>query len=60
MGVDDIPIGAVVTPALTTITADWEGYAQALAQAVRALLEGRALPAPLPTPTHRLVRRDST
>jgi DNA-binding LacI/PurR family transcriptional regulator len=59
MGLDDMPLGRVFTPALTTITADFEDFARAVAQAVRALADGVADVAPLPVPRHSVVPRES-
>lgn len=58
MGLDDEPLGRVVTPALTTIAGDFSGFADAVADAVEAVLESRSAAA-LPVPPTRLVRRDS-
>jgi DNA-binding LacI/PurR family transcriptional regulator len=59
MGLDDMPLGRVFTPALTTITAHFEEFAHAVAQAVRALADGDPDVAPLPIPGHSVVRRES-
>lgn len=59
MGVDDIPLGAVVSPPLTTITADFDEYAGAIALAVDQAVLGAGDVLPLPTPQHRLVVRSS-
>lgn len=58
MGADDEPLAAVVTPALTTIAGDFTAYADAVADAVEAVLEGRQAEA-LPVPGRRLVVRAS-
>jgi DNA-binding LacI/PurR family transcriptional regulator len=59
MGLDDIPLGSTFTPALTTITADFTVFADAVAQAVRARADGSADTPSLPGPTHSVVIRES-
>ena len=58
IGVDDEPLGRVVTPALTTIAGDFGPFAEAVAEGVTAVLAGRPAPA-LPVPGHTLLVRDS-
>ena len=41
IGVDAIPLGAALTPTLTTVQVDYEGFARWLADGVDAVLEGR-------------------
>jgi len=58
MGSDNEPLGAVVTPALTTIAGDFAVFAAAVADGVEAVLAGRPA-SPLPVPGHHLVVRAS-
>lgn len=58
MGVDDEPLGRVVTPALTTISGDFGAFAEAVAEGVEAVLAGRPA-TDLPVPEHTLVVRAS-
>ena len=59
MGVDDIPLGRVTTPTITTLGLDLDAYAQALAAAVQSTLEGQRQPEPVPVPAHYLIERES-
>ncbi|HEX3705928.1 MAG TPA: LacI family DNA-binding transcriptional regulator [Mycobacteriales bacterium] len=61
MGVDDMPLASVVTPAITTIAAEFDEFSVALADSVADTLRDGNNHAvrPLPTPGHRLVIRDS-
>ena len=59
IGADDEPLARVVTPALTTISGDFELFSAAVADAVEAVLAGRPA-APLPVPSLRLLERAST
>lgn len=61
MGVDDVPLAAVVSPPLTTIAADFDDYAGAIARVVETVVAGdpTADVPPLPVPQHRLVVRAS-
>lgn len=59
MGIDDIPLGRAITPALTTLAGDFDAFAAALARVVDAVLKGERNVEPLPVPTHRLIQRDS-
>jgi DNA-binding LacI/PurR family transcriptional regulator len=59
MGLDDIPIGRVFTPALTTITPEFGDFADALAQAVKALADGKQDSPALPVPGHSVIARES-
>lgn len=59
MGVDDIPLASVVTPGLTTIGADFDAYADSLAQTIAESVLGKGGPLTLPTPEHHLVIRGS-
>jgi DNA-binding LacI/PurR family transcriptional regulator len=59
IGVDDVPAAAYVTPALTTVAAEFDALAAALADAVGGLLSGRGRPVEIPVPGHRLVIRES-
>jgi len=59
IGVDDIPMGRVTTPTITTLGLDFEEYAQAMAVAVQSTLEGGRQPEPLPVPRHYLIERES-
>ncbi len=58
MGADDEPLAAHVTPALTTVAGDFTDFADAVADAVEAVLAGRAV-GPLPVPKLAVVARDS-
>ncbi len=58
VGADDEPLAAGVTPALTTVAGDFDAFAEAVAEAVTAVLDGGTAP-PLPVPEVRLVRRAS-
>jgi DNA-binding LacI/PurR family transcriptional regulator len=58
MGLDDEPIGRVVTPPITTIAGDFSDFANAVADAVEAVLAGRPAAA-LPVPRLRFIRRAS-
>ncbi|MCW2543613.1 MAG: putative LacI-family transcriptional regulator [Frankiales bacterium] len=58
IGADDEPLGAVITPAVTTVAGDFSQFAVAVADAVEAVLAGRPATA-LPVPGRRLVVRDS-
>ena len=60
VGVDDLALGSVITPTLSTVGADFDEYAHALASAVLLSLEGGGSAPPMPTPTHRLIAREST
>lgn len=66
IGVDDIPLARAVTPALSSVAADFGPYGRAVADAVLVSLtqssdaESSPTPDPLPLPAHRLVVRDST
>ena len=60
IGVDDTPLGRVITPSLSTIAADFDEYADGLAAAIRGSIDQRPLPSHLPTPSHHLVPREST
>lgn len=58
IGVDDIPLGAAVTPTLTTVGADFHRFGEQLADATTALINGAPLPdVELPAP--RIVERES-
>lgn len=59
MGLDDMPLGRVFTPALTTITGEFDEFARAVAQAVRTLADGETGVAPLPIPRHSVIQRES-
>lgn len=59
MGLDDLSLGRVFTPALTTITVDFTAFAAAVAQAVKARADGSGETQPLPLPTHSVVIRES-
>lgn len=59
MGVDDAPLAAVVSPALTTIGADFDAYAESLAQTIAQAVLGKGGVLPLPTPQHHLIVRSS-
>jgi len=59
IGIDDLPLGRVVTPALTTLSADVEAFAAALGRAVDGILSGRVIDEPLPVPGQRLIVRQS-
>lgn len=60
IGVDDVPLSSVVTPSLSTITADFDDYAAALTASVLGSLDGRSRTSELPVPAHQLVVRAST
>jgi DNA-binding LacI/PurR family transcriptional regulator len=57
--VDDIPLGRVTTPTITTLAVDFEEYATATAAAVQSTLEGDRPPEPMPVPRHYLIERES-
>lgn len=59
MGVDDLPLGRVTTPTITTIGLEFDEYAAAMAEAVHATLEGGRPPQPMPVPRHYLIERES-
>ncbi|HWC33602.1 MAG TPA: LacI family DNA-binding transcriptional regulator [Mycobacteriales bacterium] len=58
IGLDDEPLGRAVTPALTTIAGDFTGFADAVADAVEAVLAHEPAAA-LPVPPLRFVQRES-
>ncbi len=60
IGVDDIPMASIVTPALTSIRADYDEYAKGVATAVARVVHGGGPPPALPLPGHRLVVRASS
>ncbi|MCU1595665.1 MAG: putative LacI family transcriptional regulator [Frankiales bacterium] len=59
MGVDDLPLGRVVTPAITTLRADFTLFAGIVAETVDGILSGRRTTTALPVPSHQLVVRES-
>lgn len=59
MGIDDVPLGRVFSPPLTTLRADYGRFATALADAVVEMLDGSRPSAPLPVPGADLVVRES-
>jgi DNA-binding LacI/PurR family transcriptional regulator len=59
MGIDDLPLGRVVTPALTTIAGEFDEFGAAVARIVEATLNGAPTTEPLPVPTHRVIVRQS-
>jgi DNA-binding LacI/PurR family transcriptional regulator len=58
IGVDDIPLGALVTPSLTTVTADYRGFGEAIAEATTAVIADRPA-VDLALPAVRVVHRQS-
>jgi DNA-binding LacI/PurR family transcriptional regulator len=56
IGVDDTPAASYTTPSVTTIAADFDELAEAIADAVTSPIEVRG---PLPAPGHHLVVRES-
>ncbi|HZN14653.1 MAG TPA: LacI family DNA-binding transcriptional regulator [Acidimicrobiales bacterium] len=59
MGIDDLPLGRVVSPALTTIAGDFGEFAAALARIVDSILRGSAGGEALPVPSHHTIVRAS-
>jgi DNA-binding LacI/PurR family transcriptional regulator len=59
IGVDDMPMGRVTTPTITTLGIEFDEYARAMAAAVRSTLEGAREPALMPVPRHYLIERES-
>jgi DNA-binding LacI/PurR family transcriptional regulator len=59
IGVDDVPLGALVTPSLTTVTADYNRFGEAIAEATRAAIEGEGQSDGLSLPDVRVVPRES-
>jgi DNA-binding LacI/PurR family transcriptional regulator len=59
IGVDDVPMGRVNTPTITTLGVEFDEYANAMAAAVHATLEGGGDPQPMPVPRHYLIERES-
>lgn len=59
IGVDDIPLGRVTTPTITTLALDFDAYAEAMAAAVVSTLQGGGQPDPMPVPRHYLIERES-
>jgi DNA-binding LacI/PurR family transcriptional regulator len=59
IGVDDVPLGRVTTPTITTLGIDFDEYARATAAAVQATLEGGGQGEPMPVPRHFLIERES-
>jgi DNA-binding LacI/PurR family transcriptional regulator len=59
IGVDDVPLGALVTPSLTTVTADYNRFGEAIAEATKAAIEGEGRPDGLSLPEVRVVPRES-
>ena len=59
MGIDDIPLGRVMTPAITTLRADFRDFATGIAETVDEILSGRPTTTPLPVPGHEVMVRDS-
>jgi DNA-binding LacI/PurR family transcriptional regulator len=58
IGADDEPLGAVITPALTTVAGEFSEFAAAVADAVAAVIAGQPAVA-LPVPGRTIVIRDS-
>ena len=59
IGVDDIPMGRVTTPTITTLGIELDEYASATAAAVQSALEGGGAAEPMPIPRHFLIERES-
>jgi DNA-binding LacI/PurR family transcriptional regulator len=59
IGVDDIPTAVFADPPLTTVRADYCGYANRLAALVVAATKGVEAPTPTPAETIELIRRRS-
>lgn len=59
IGVDDIPLASVVSPALTTIGYPRDAIAASLADSITALIDGDALEATFPFPELDVVVRSS-
>jgi DNA-binding LacI/PurR family transcriptional regulator len=59
IGVDDLPMGRVTTPTITTLALDFDEYATATAAAIQATLDGGGPPEPMPVPRHYLIERES-
>ncbi len=59
MGIDDLPICAVVSPAITPIRPDLVPYAAAVVEVVRSVLAGDPVVRPLPAVDHQVIGRES-
>jgi DNA-binding LacI/PurR family transcriptional regulator len=59
IGVDDIPMAAACTPALTTVTCDMGRWGEAVAGLVQSALDGSSDVVPLPHLDTRVVVRES-
>lgn len=59
IGVDDIPMAAMVTPTLTTVAGDFRSFGEALAAATSAAIDGSAADVDLALPTVAVVARQS-
>lgn len=59
MGIDDLPICSVVSPAITTIRPDLVSYAHAVVEVVRAALANDGQVRALPPVEHQVVQRET-
>jgi DNA-binding LacI/PurR family transcriptional regulator len=59
IGVDNIPLGAAMTPSLTTVAADFAPWGEAIAAIVHDAVEGTESEATLPPLTARIEVRES-
>ena len=59
MGIDDIPLGRIVSPALTTLTPDFDAFAESVAEVVKGIVAGSKEVGTLELPGSSLIKRES-